>query len=139
MDLPHNKTIGGGTQTEPTTFLWKNECESDLRVMYARVTKWWHYVQKIEVKGVKCFSLSYLFVPSLLGFPLRKHSQLQYNFYTRNTPCGHCPFPPLPFSWTFLYCSWHKWVMAILETSWTVLPVMPIRSAAKWAKRFFDT
>ena len=52
MDLPHNKTIGGGTQTEPTTFLWKNECESDLRVMYARVTKWWHYVQKIEVKGV---------------------------------------------------------------------------------------
>ena len=52
MDLPHNKTIGGGTQTEPTTFLWKNECESDLRVMYARVTKWWHYVQKIEVKAV---------------------------------------------------------------------------------------
>lgn len=52
MDLPHKMTIGGETQTEPTTFIWKRACESDLRVMYTRVTKWWLYVQKIEVKGV---------------------------------------------------------------------------------------
>ena len=85
MDLPHKKTISGGTQTEPKAFLWKRACESDRRVMYARVTKWWHYVQKIEVKGVMFLAFIFIYVPLLLGFPLRKHSRLHYNLVTHAT------------------------------------------------------